>query len=121
MYGVPADLPLKPFVGLEFNQIALGRFQVQFHCSGAGSISVEGEWEIHDAAGVVVDSREDHDKRQSFRLHKIIDVKIVGFEIDPPRSFTLLLENGYALRIFDDSPQYESFSIHRDGQASLYV
>ena len=28
MNGVPADLPIQPFVGKDLNQICLGRFQI---------------------------------------------------------------------------------------------
>ncbi len=46
---------------------------------------------------------------------------IVGAEIDPPRSFTLAFQNGQRLTVFDDSPQFESFSVHIDDRPSLYV
>lgn len=46
---------------------------------------------------------------------------VVRFSIDPPRSFTLFFDNGLALTIFDDSEQYESFSVTVDGQPSVYV
>ena len=72
MYGVPADLPIQPFVAQDLNQICLGRFQIQLHFSAAGSISVEGRWDL-------------------------------------------------ALTVFDDSEQYESFSINVEGQPPLYV
>jgi hypothetical protein len=121
MYGVPADLPLKPFVGLEFNQVALGRYQTQFHCAGAGRIFVEGRWELRTAAGEIVDAKADHYARDAYRLHKIIDVRISGFEVDPPRSFTIIFQDGYRLSVFDDDPQYEAFSIHLDGQPPMYV
>jgi hypothetical protein len=42
MYGVPADLPIQPFIGQDLSQICLGRFQIPFHFSGTGSISVAG-------------------------------------------------------------------------------
>jgi hypothetical protein len=121
MYGVPADLPLKPFVGLEFNQVALGRYQTQFHCAGAGSIDVEGRWELRTAAGEIVDAQVDHSKRDAYRLHPIIDIPITAFELDPPRSFTIVFEDGQRLSVFDDDPRYEAFSIHLDGQPSVYV
>jgi hypothetical protein len=72
MYGVPADLPIQPFVGQDLNQICLGRFQIQLHCSGAGSISVEGRWEMRDAAGNLLDSAEPHESRESYRIHRLI-------------------------------------------------
>lgn len=121
MYGVPADLPLQPFVGLEFNQVALGRYQTQFHCAGAGSIFVEGRWELRTAAGEIVDAKVDHHKRDVYRLHTIIDVSVAAFEIDPPRSFTIVFQNGHRLSVFDDDPQHEAFSIHVDGQPPIYV
>jgi hypothetical protein len=42
-------------------------------------------------------------------------------EIDPPRSFTLILESGHRLTVFDDTPQYESFSIVIDRGPSIFV
>jgi hypothetical protein len=36
---------------------------------------------------------------------------VVSSQIDPPRSFSLRFGNGLVLRVFDNSPQYESFSI----------
>jgi uncharacterized oligopeptide transporter (OPT) family protein len=121
MYGVSADLPIQPFVGQELNQICLGRFQTQLRFLGAGTISVEGRWELRDNAGEIVDRAEEHDTRESYRVHRLIDVAVVRFSIDPPRSFTLFFGNGLALTVFDDSEQYESFSIQLDGQPPLYV
>jgi len=121
MYGVPTDLPLEPFVGREFNQICLGRFQLQFHASGAGSIYVEGRWELRDEAQTLVDREQDHVERDAFRLHPIIDLPITRVSIDPPKAFSIFFENGWALTIFDDSPQYEAFSIHLDGQPGIYI
>ena len=121
MYGIPADLPIRVFVGQKLNQVCLGRFQIQLHCSGTGSISVEGRWELRDDAGQMVDREEDHEQRRSYRIHRVIDVPVARFSIDPPRSFTLFFENGLALSVFDDSEKYESFSIHLDGKPSLHV
>lgn len=121
MHGVPDTLPLEPFVGLEFNQIALGRYQTQFHCAGAGSIHVEGRWELRKSDGTLVDASTEHEQRDASRLHTLLDVPIRGFEVDPPRSFTLVFENGHRLSVFDDDPQHEAFSIHLDGRPSMFV
>jgi len=82
MYGVPPDLPIQPFVGRELNQICLGRFQIHLNCSGTGSIRVEGYWELRDSTGVLVDAARDHADRDSYRLHRIIDVPITRFSVD---------------------------------------
>jgi len=121
MYGVPADLPLQPFVGHELNQICLGRFQLQLHWAGVGSIAVEGRWELRDASGLVIDAEQDYQGRDVYRIHRIIDLKTTGFEVDPPRTFSLLFESGFRLTVFDDTDQYESFSIDLVGKPSVYV
>ena len=121
MYGVPADLPILAFVGHEANQICLGRFQVQLHFSGVGSIQMEGRWELRHAKDGLVDASEEHNNRGNYRIHRILDVPVVGGSVDPPRSFTLQFGNDLSLTVFDDSEQYESFSIHLEGQASVYV
>src|SRR5262245_25718646 len=121
MYGVPSDLPLKAFVGGEFNQIALGRFQTQFHSSGTGTISVEGRWELRGSGGDIIDAWTEPEQREADRLHSIIDVPVIRYAIDSPWSFTNACENGHRLTVFDDTPQYEAFAIHLDGQPSMYV
>ncbi|MBE9155626.1 hypothetical protein IQ265_02055 [Nodosilinea sp. LEGE 06152] len=109
------------FIGREFNQICLGRFQIQFHASGVGSIFVEGRWKLFDDKGIVIDEEQDHTEREAFRLHQIIDVPILRTSVEPPQAFSLFFENGCCLTIFDDTPHYESFSIHIDGQPSLFI
>lgn len=121
MYGVPGDLPMQPFVGQNLDQICLGRFQIQLHFSGGGSIFLEGRWELRDEAGEIIDRAEDHENREGYKIHRLLDVPVASFSIDPPRSFTLFFNNRLALAVFDDSDEYESFSIRVDGQPPLYV
>jgi hypothetical protein len=116
MYGVSEELPFAAFVGAECNMIALGRFQVQFHFDNK-SINIEGKWELRDPVGNIIDRKVAHDQREAYRVHMIIDQRVCGFEVAVPVSFTLLFENGYALTIYDDTPQYESFSMHADSRA----
>ena len=121
MYGVPADLPLDEFVGKEINVISFTRFRIQLCLIGAGTIDVGDNWELRDRSGSLIDSERDHGERDGYRVHQILDVPIVGFSIDPPRSFTLIFESGHRLEIFDDSEQYESFAIYLDGKSSWFI
>jgi hypothetical protein len=89
---VPADLPLQRFVGSELNQIALGRFQTQLHFAGCGSIFIEGRWELHDPNGELVDRMQDHEARDCYRIHRVLDLPVARFEIETPASFTLRTE-----------------------------
>src|SRR5688572_9837685 len=114
MYGVPANLPLDRFIGQELNQIALGRFQAQLHFSLQSSILIEGKWELFDPNGALVDQWQEHADRESYRLHRILDLPVAGFEIDAPRSFTLIFDPSYRLTVFDNA-DYESCSVHVEG------
>jgi hypothetical protein len=120
MYGVPADLPLSMFENATLIQICLGEVQLQFHFQSVDykwpgptgpEISVEGDWELHDSSGEIVDRDESNAEREAYRLHRLLGKQVVGTEIDPPRSFALKFDDGHMLRIFDSSDQYESFSI----------
>jgi hypothetical protein len=120
MYGVPANLTLVMFDKATLIQICLGEFQLQFHFQNAEhaepnstrpSISVEGDWELLDGSGKTVDRGQSNAEREAYRLHRLLGKRVVGTELDPPRSFALKFEGGHVLRIFDDSEKYESSSI----------
>jgi hypothetical protein len=121
MHGVPKDLQLERLVGHEFNFIGLGTWQIQFHISSLVAIYVEGRWELRDSSGAIVDSDQEPRDRDSYRIHRIIDVPIVRYTLDAPRSFSLFFESGHSLTIYDESEQYESFSVHFTGEPSLYI
>ena len=111
MYGVPADLDLAFLRGAELIQVCLGLFQVQFHFQPAGSISVEGGWELLDADGTRIDGSHDLPERPPYQLHRLLSQRVAGSEVAAPKWFALRFDGGEVLRIFDDSEQYESFSI----------
>jgi hypothetical protein len=121
MDGVPSDLPLGRFVGYSLNQIALGRFQLPFHFTGAGSICAESRWELRGPSGDIVDAACEHAERDSYRVHQVIDVPVVRLSIDAPRSFTLFFESGDALTFFDDSERYESLAVHLEGTETIFI
>ncbi len=119
MYGVPRDLDLGPFVGSSLIQIALGEYQLQFHFKRGDTadhqpdpnLSVEGHWELSDESGSIIDRAEPNSARDSYRLHRLLGNVVVSTSVNPPRSFTLGFNSGLQLRVFDDSEQFESFSI----------
>jgi hypothetical protein len=121
MYGVPKDLPLERLVGQEFNFIGLGCHQIQFHISGLVAIHVQGGWELWDHFGSLVDGQQEHEERDAYRLHCVIDEPIIRFQLDAPESFTLLFDSGHRLTIYDDSKNYESFSVHFANEPSIHI
>jgi hypothetical protein len=55
VHGVPANLDLAFLRGAELIQVRLGLHQLQFHFHRAGSISVQGEWELPTSSNLLSD------------------------------------------------------------------
>jgi len=113
MHGVPANLDLSSFTAATLIQLCIGEHQIQFRFHPeCNFISVEGKWELRDASGVLVDEAKNNNaERDAYRLHVILSKTVESSAVDPPRSFSLRFETGHVLTVFDDSRQYESFSI----------
>jgi len=88
---------------------------LQFHFHAAGSISVDGEWELRDAAGVRIDRWHDGPDRPPYQLHRQLRRRVAGSKVSAPEWFALRFEGGDALSVFDHSPHDESFQIEPGG------
>jgi len=115
MPGIPADLDLSFLRGVELTQVCLGAWQVQFHFTPSASIAVEGNWELADEAGRIIDRSSDTMREQPFHLHLLLQRVVVGVELSAPLSFALRFTGGLILRVFVRSDGYESFSIQPGG------
>src|SRR5262245_12689825 len=114
MYGVPLDLPVNRFVGDALFQVCMGVDGVHFVFGHAGTIAVEGKWELFDSAGKMIDHSVEHEQRESYCLHVILNADVASARIDPPRSFSLAFSTGHRLVVYDENPGYESFHIYPD-------
>jgi hypothetical protein len=72
---------------------------------------VEGHWELADESGHIIDRAEPNSDRDAYRIHRLLGKKVASTRVDPPRSFTLHFNSGLRLQVFDDSEEFESFSI----------
>jgi hypothetical protein len=112
LHGVPANLDLSVFQGARLDRIDLGAFIIHFRFSDpTAEIAVEGSWALLAPDGSLVDQQMEPAQRDSYRLHVLLGHEVIRSEVDAPKSFTLHFNSGHALRIADDSRQYESFSI----------
>jgi hypothetical protein len=116
MYGVPANLDLRPFQGDHLTQVCIGPWDIQFKFGAGGVLSVWGRWELRDSAGTLLDQAvADPAVRECHRIHGLLLATFVGSSIDPPRSFALIFDNGMVLSVFDDLEHDESCSIELGG------
>jgi len=116
VYGVPVDLDLSGFHGATLIQIGVAEHTLHFVFqpplpNPLHSIMVEGGWEIRDTDGTILDRVQEHASRDVYRIHKLLSRDVISSVVDAPRSFTLRFDSGHQLQVFDDSTQYESFSI----------
>jgi hypothetical protein len=118
MYGVPTDLDLRALHGARLDQLCLGPFQLEFHFSSGHAISVEGSWRVSGATGVTIDEshgrvggRPGNESHAGWRVRDLLSDVVRSIRVDAPQSFTLEFASGRLLTIFDDSEEYESFSI----------
>jgi hypothetical protein len=111
MPGIPADLDLSFLRGAELVQVCLGVWQVQFHFEPPASLTVEGDWELTDAEGRVIDRSSDTVREPPFHLHLLLQRVVVGTEVTAPLSFALQFTGGLVLRVFVSGNVGESFSI----------
>jgi hypothetical protein len=111
MYGVPADLDLSRFKGALLIQLCVGEFQMDFRFHPKLSISVEGKWEVRDSTGSLIDVMKPNAQRDALYIHVLLGKRVDGFTLDASGSFSLRFETGHVLTVFDESREYESFSI----------
>jgi len=118
MYGVPKDLDLSAFIGQTVLQVAIGPHDLQINIHPDLNISLTGRWEMRDATGNIVDQSPDGSIASFCTsvtiptwLPRIVSRTFVRLEISPPVWFELEFDTGDRLRVFDDSPYYESCTI----------
>lgn len=121
MYGVPPDLDLSIFIGLELNQIRLGPFDLQFHFSSpsrSAAITVEGSWTLTDGTGTIIDESDGrvgnppgNRSKSGWKVRDLLADTVTAGQVGAPTSFTLEFASGRRLTILDDSNEFESFSI----------
>ena len=113
MHGVPTDLDLSAFHGALLEQIALGLHIVHFRFGAERrpEISIEGHWELRGPDGALLDQQTEPQVREAYRVHVLLGCTVIASAVDAPRSFALTFDSGHVLRVFDDSAEYESFSV----------
>ena len=118
MYGLkPTDInALKPLLKAEITQICVGPHDIQFNFHPSGNVSVQGRCELVDSAGQVIEVWEESTRSGAFRFPELLMTPVSDVVIDSPKSFVLTFANGMALRVVDNSEQFESFSV-----GNLYV
>lgn len=112
MHGFPQDLDLKPIIGRDLNLLGLGRYDVQLNFDGSGiKICIQGLVKIIDNEKIIA-SWNEKDMWDSLNFQRLLNQTVKSYSIPNKSILEIIFTNGLALRIFDESEQYESAQIY---------
>jgi hypothetical protein len=112
MHGVPPDLDLAFLDSAELTHVGIGVHQIQLSFHPTGAISIEGGWELLAADGSKIDGLMPVPRGAPQQLQLLLGQRVVRTKISAPDWFAIEFERGELLWVFDDSRQYESFSVN---------
>ena len=72
-------------------------------------------WELRNAEGELYDWAMEYEQQDVSRIHQLLTQHVTGISLHPPESLSLTFTDGSVLTVFDDSDQYESFTVSGAG------
>jgi hypothetical protein len=111
MYGIPENLDLTNLVGDRLDSITIEEYQVVFHFDRGMSFVIEGQMDV-TMNGNPVARWEQKTGWSSIAFQKCVGATVESFTIPSKHELNILLSGDWMLRIYDNSPQYESFHIY---------
>ncbi len=119
MYGLPKDFNASFFVGRTLEHVTFRQYAVDLGFDEHVSITVESSLQhqlsLDDVESEVQSIPLSHSRLMQLAGRGVTDVK---GEVDG--TLLLVFDNRHVLRIFDDRPNYESYSI-RNGEQEIIV
>lgn len=113
MYGLPPDFDPQPLVGRTLEMVCFAAYQLFLHFDGAVLISVGSAYSYPDEQRHTLPV-------STSALMALIGQAVTGAEGTTDGTLSLQFATGETLRIFDNSPVYESYSI-AFGDRVIYV
>ena len=112
MYGFPKDLDLSPVVGECTTQLLVGQFDLQFTL-GRVSFSIQSPVTLFREGAPY--ARWEEGKWPDPGFFDIMNVNVTRCEIANDKLVVIQFENGITMTLEDNSDQYESMTIHFEG------
>jgi len=110
VYGLPKNIDLTFFQGMELELISFGSAQIQFYFSGGIHIGFGGKLS-HLSRGEVVVWEEGSPLAIAGGVLSLIGSRVTRVEGLPDGTLTLGFSNQEVLVLYDDSDHYESYTI----------
>jgi len=110
MHGLPDNIDLSFFVGKHLEQIAFGPAQIQFFFSDKIHIGLGGKFS-HSACGKTSVWEEGQPLINATCSVSLIGARVIDIQGVPDGTITMTFSNDETLVLYDDSNQYESYTI----------
>ena len=114
MYRIPGDLNLNDIVGSEILQIGLGRYIVQFNFGSGRVIGAEGGIEVFEQNQLIAEWDAEH-QWSSAAFQRLLMAPVLSYAVLNDRLLEIKFEGELALRLHDDSYQYERIHFEPEG------
>jgi hypothetical protein len=119
MYGLPKDFDPTFFVNQRLDHITFAEYTLYFSFDDKISITVNSSFQH------LFEVAEQNEPVQKMPLAESKLMQLIGHHVTQAHgefegTLTLVFDNGHILRIFDDDPHYECYSIN-DGNREIYV
>ena len=120
MYGLPKDFDGSIFVGKTVVLVSFSVNTIHITFEGDVSITLQSSFEYRDSAQQTDDVCTQQVPVKESRLMQLAGRIVERVETNTDGTLTLHISGGHLLRCFDDSPNYESYSITH-GKDEIYV
>ena len=120
MYRVALDLDLSFCVGHSLNQVALGKYDVQFKFESGVTLALRSQGEVRQGGNVVASWTEDAGW-SSLGFVALLNQTVIHAHVPDERTIELQFPEGFVLRVYDKSDQFESIQIFGLGQELIII
>ena len=111
MYRIPADLDLSVIIGADLNQIALGRYDVQFNFDAKSTICLQSRAVVLQE-GVEVATWNEENNWSSLAFQDLLNQSVLSYSVLNDQLLEIQFTNSFALQLYDSSDQFESMQIY---------
>lgn len=111
MYRIPADLDLSVIIGADLNQIALGRYDVQFSFDAKTTICLQSRAIVLHKGFEVATWSEDSNW-SSLAFQGLLNQSVLGYSVPNNQLLEIQFTDCFLLQLYDDSDQYECMQIY---------
>jgi hypothetical protein len=112
MYGLPRDFDGSVLVGRTLEMVCFSQYQVYLHFDAETTITIEG------AFSYKTDHPVDVPVQQS-NLMELIGASVSAARGDENGTLCLVFDNGATLEVYDDTKQYECYTISYGGKVII--